>query len=42
MNTDTALQAADAVFMAEQAVGKARAVVDESAHHDQLRDPGAR
>jgi hypothetical protein len=29
MTTDTALQAADAVFMAEQAVGRARRVVDE-------------
>lgn len=29
MRTDTALQAADAVFMAEQAVGRARRVVDE-------------
>ena len=29
MRTDTALQAADAVFMAEQAVGGARRVVDE-------------
>src|SRR3546814_17184505 len=29
MTTDTALQAADAVFMAEQAVGRARGVVDE-------------
>ncbi|WP_299927347.1 hypothetical protein [uncultured Nocardioides sp.] len=28
MRTDTALQAADAVFMAEQAVGRARRVVD--------------
>lgn len=29
MTTDTALQAADAVFMAEQSVGRARRVVDE-------------
>lgn len=29
MRTDTALQAADAVFLAEQAVGRARRVVDE-------------